>query len=90
MAQREFPIEFRGVSFAVTVEYHEEDVAQWILRSAKPQDDDANFAGFLMADDHTCAEFDRLCDLEMQEFRGTRGVDVMDAYRSELEREEAT
>jgi len=86
MAQRSFPIEFRGVKFAVTVEYDESDPANWRGLSATVEDG-ADFLDFLSADDHTFAEFDRLCDTEMTEFRGTRYEDAMDVVHSKIEDE---
>ena len=79
MAEREFTVEFRGIRFAVTVEYDPDDKAMWHHVSAKPEDDDADFLGFLQADNHTNAEFDRECDMNMREWAGTGYDDVMDA-----------
>ena len=78
MAEREFTVEFRGVRFCVVVDYHPDDKAMWHAVSAKPEDDDADFLGFLAADNHTCAEFDRECDMNMREWMMTGLDDAMD------------
>ena len=83
MAEHSFTVEFRGVTFDARVEADPDDIHSWILRSARPQDDDADFAKFLMADNHTCAEFDRLCDIEMDDYRAGQTDDIMDRVRDE-------
>ncbi len=86
MAEREFTVEFRGITFAVVVDYHEGDKAMWHLVSAKPEDDDADFLGFLQADNHTSAEFDRGCDLNMREWAGTGADDAMDVVHAKIDK----
>jgi len=96
MAEHSFTVDFRGVRFDVCVGVDPDDIHSWVLRSARPQDDDTgvlrsarpqdddtDWAGFLMADNHTCAEFDRLCDIEMDDYRAGQVDDVMDRVRDE-------
>ena len=68
MATRTFPIEFRGVTFDVTVEYHADDKEKWVMVCAVPQTLDTDWLGFFQADSHTYAEIDRLCDINQREF----------------------
>jgi len=83
MAEHSFTVDFRGVRFDVCVGVDPDDIHSWVLRSARPQDDDTDWAGFLMADNHTCAEWDRLCDIEMDDYRAGQVDDVMDRVRDE-------
>ena len=85
MAEHEFSLEFRGVMFDVCVGYHNDDPRDWILRSAKAHGGDANFAGFLLSDNRTAVQFNRLCDAEMYEFRAAGGINPMDAAREKQE-----
>ena len=85
MAERTFAVEFRGVTFDVTAEYHPDDPENWWALKAVPQDTDTDWLFFLMADNHTNAEWDRLCDQNMREFAATGVDDVMDAVHAEID-----
>ena len=84
MAEHGFSMEFRGVLFDITVSY-DDDPRRWLLRSAVPHDDGADFAVWIRDDNHTYAEFDRLCDPVMHEYHATGGVDAVDAARDKIE-----
>ena len=73
MASRTFPIEFRDITWDITVDYDEDDKTKWWMTYARPQDN------------HEYAELDRLCHINQCDFAATGVDDAMDSVHAEID-----
>ncbi|MEA3224360.1 MAG: hypothetical protein U9Q07_00290 [Planctomycetota bacterium] len=82
MQHETITVEFRGITFAVGIDYDPDDEMDYHHTSIKPDGDDADFLDFFR-DGPEWSAMDRAIDRAWNDWINTRGVDVMDRVRDE-------